>query len=104
MQEVLAIDDTRLDWRHNDQILELVASSDGLLVTQASASLSLQLQRGDRVHTAGRAQITTVATLLAALRAAAGNPVAVDVMRDGVQVHLIWTAATYTPLLPPAAP
>ncbi len=54
MQEVLAIDDTRLNWRHNDQILELVASSDGLLVTQASASLSLQLQRGDRVRTAGR--------------------------------------------------
>ncbi|CCF67427.1 putative uncharacterized protein [Xanthomonas citri pv. punicae str. LMG 859] len=104
MQEVLAIDDTRLNWRHNDQILELVASSDGLLVTQASASLSLQLQRGDRVRTAGRTEITTVATLLAALRAAAGNPVAVDVMRDGVQVHLIWTAATYTPLLPPAAP
>lgn len=103
-QEVLAIDDTRLNWRHDDQILELVASSDGLLVTQASASLSLQLQRGDRVRTAGRTQITTIATLLAALQAAAGNPIAVDVMRDGVQVHLIWTAATYTPLLPPAAP
>nr|WP_301541615.1 hypothetical protein [Xanthomonas euvesicatoria] len=84
--------------------MELVASSDGLLVTQASASLSLQLQRGDRVRTAGRTQITTIATLLAALQAAAGNPIAVDVMRDGVQVHLIWAAATYTPLLPPAAP
>ncbi len=74
MQDALAIDDTRLNWRHNDQILELVASSDGLLVTQASASLGLQLQRGDRIRTAGRTQITEVATLPAALRAAAGNP------------------------------
>ncbi len=104
VQEALAIDDTRLNWRHNDQILELVASSDGLLVTQASASLRLQLQRGDRVRTAGRTPITAVATLLAALHAAAGNPIAVDVMRDGVQVHLIWTAAMYTPLLPHTAP
>lgn len=104
VQEALAIDDTRLNWRHDDQILELVASSDGLLVTQASASLRLQLQRGDRVRTAGRTQITEDATLLAALRAAAGKPIAVDVMRDGAQVHLIWTAAMYTPLLPPTAP
>ncbi|MBB4591421.1 hypothetical protein FHR61_001190 [Xanthomonas arboricola] len=102
--EVLVFDDTRLNWRHNDQVLELVTTGDGLLVTQASVALDLQLQRGDRVRTAGRTQITAVAHLLDALRTAAGNPIVVEVLRDGVQLRLTWAAASYAPLLPPIAP
>lgn len=100
--DVLAVDDSRLHWRHDEQVLELVATGDGLLVTQASQSPDLQLQRGDRVRTAGRTQVISVAHLLDALRAAAGKPIAIDVLRDGVQMRLTWTAATYMPLLPPA--
>ncbi|MCC4604083.1 hypothetical protein [Xanthomonas campestris] len=102
--DVLAVEDTRLNWRHNDQVLELVTTGDGLLVTQASVALDLQLQRGDRLRAAGRTQITAVAHLLDALRAAAGNPIVVEVLRDGVQLRLTWTAASYAPLLPPIAP
>ncbi|MCL1526280.1 hypothetical protein [Xanthomonas nasturtii] len=94
----------RLEWRHNGQVLELVASGDGLLVTKASAALALELQRGDRVRTAGRTPITDVAHLIAALRTAANNPIDVHVLRDGVQVRLRWTAAAYAPLVPPTAP
>ncbi|WP_248279514.1 hypothetical protein [Xanthomonas campestris] len=102
--DVLAVEDTRLNWHQNDQVLELVTTGDGLLVTQASVGLDLQLQRGDRVRTAGRTQITAVAHLLDALRAAAGKPIVVEVLRDGVQLRLTWTAASYAPLLPPIAP
>lgn len=102
--DALVVEDTRLNWRHNDQFLELVTTGDGLLVTQASAALDLQLQRGDRVRTAGRTQITALAHLLDALRAAAGNPITVEVLRDGVQLRLTWTAASYAPLLPPTVP
>ncbi|MEA5122765.1 hypothetical protein VB146_02535 [Xanthomonas floridensis] len=102
--EVLVVNDTRLNWRHNDQVLELVTTGDGLLVTQASVALDLQLQRGDRVRTAGRTQITAVAHLLDALRAAAGKPIVMEVLRDGVQLRLTWAAASYAPLLPPIAP
>lgn len=103
-RDVLVIEDTRLDWRHNEQVLELVSTGDGLLVTKASAALALQLHRGDRLRTAGRTQITSVAQLIAALRAAANAPIEVHVLRDGVQVRLTWAAAAYAPLLPPRAP
>lgn len=99
--DVLAVEDARLSWHHDDQFVELVATGDGLLVTQASAGSSLGLQRGDRIHTVGHAQITAVAHLIAALRAAAAHPVVVHVLRDGVQIRLTWTAAAYTALLPP---
>ncbi|PPU57285.1 hypothetical protein XdyCFBP7245_07445 [Xanthomonas dyei] len=100
----LRIDDHQLRWRHNAQTLVLTATDAGLLVTQASESLALQLRKGDTLRAADGRGIATVEELLHALRAAAGRPVQVQVARGQAPLSLTWTAQMYASLLPPLPP
>ncbi|MEA9556965.1 hypothetical protein VC273_13910 [Xanthomonas nasturtii] len=100
----LRIDDHQLRWQHNAQTLALTATAAGLLVTQASDTLVLQLRKGDTLRAADGRGIATVEELLHALRAAAGRPVQVQVARGQAQLSLTWTAQIYASLLPPLPP
>ncbi len=103
--QVLGVDNHQLRWQHNAQTLVLTAAAAaGLLVTDASNTLQLQLRKGDRLRSANGQGIASVADLLRALRAAAGTPVTVEVVRAQAPLTLHWAASLYAPLLPPAPP
>ncbi len=102
--QVLRIDNQQLRWQHNAQTLVLTSAAAGLLVADASNTLPLQLRKGDRLRSANGQGIASVADLLRALRAAAGTPVTVEVVRAQAPLTLHWAASLYAPLLPPAPP
>ncbi|WP_192884099.1 PDZ domain-containing protein [Xanthomonas campestris] len=102
--QVLRVDSHQLRWQHNSQTLVLTAAAAGLLVADASNTLPLQLRKGDRLRSANGQGIASVADLLRALRAAAGTPVTVEVVREQTPLTLHWAASLYAPLLPPAPP
>ncbi|WP_225042744.1 PDZ domain-containing protein [Xanthomonas campestris] len=102
---MLRVDNHQLRWQHNAQTLVLTAAAAaGLLVTDASNTLQLQLRKGDRLRSANGQGIASVADLLRALRAAAGTPVTVEVVREQAPLTLHWAASLYAPLLPPTPP
>ena len=75
-----------------------------LLQRLVHGSLTLQLRKGDHLRSANGQSIASVADLLRALRAAAGTPVTVEVVRAQAPLTLHWAASLYAPLLPPAPP
>ena len=101
-RQVLRVDNHHLRWQHNAQTLVLTSAAAGLLVTDASNTLPLQLRKGDHLRSANGQSIASVADLLRALRAAAGTPVTVEVVRAQAPLTLHWAASLYAPLLPPA--
>lgn len=103
-RQVLRVDNHHLRWQHNAQTLVLTSAAAGLLVTDASNTLPLQLRKGDHLRSANGQSIASVADLLRALRAAAGTPVTVEVVRAQAPLTLHWAASLYAPLLPPAPP
>lgn len=102
--QVLRVDNHQLRWQHNAQTLVLTSAAAGLLVTDASNTLPLQLRKGDHLRSVNGQGIASVADLLRALRAAAGTPVTVEVVRAQAPLTLHWAASLYAPLLPPAPP
>lgn len=103
-RQVLRVDNHHLRWQHNAQTLVLTSAAAGLLVTDAGNTLPLQLRKGDHLRSVNGQGIASVADLLRALRAAAGTPVTVEVVRVQAPLTLHWAASLYAPLLPPAPP